>query len=93
MGAIDYVKAFAKAEGIDLPDANTKRWVPRRKAQVVAAVRFGILQEKEACARYGLSLEELRSWESLATRYGVNGLRATKLQHYRGPDGMLSAAE
>lgn len=83
MGSIDYVKAFAQAEGIDLPDAGTKRWVPRRKAQVVAAVRFGILDMQEACARYGLSTEEYRSWEKLATRYGVNGLRATRVQQYR----------
>ncbi|HEX7727075.1 MAG TPA: DUF1153 domain-containing protein, partial [Rhizomicrobium sp.] len=27
----------------DLPPPDTKRWVPRRKAEIVAAVRGGIL--------------------------------------------------
>lgn len=83
MGAIDYVKVFAQAEGIDLPEPTIRRWVPRRKVQVVAAVRFGILSEREACERYGLTMEEFRSWQSLATRFGVNGVRATRVQHYR----------
>ena len=36
----------------DLPTSHTKRWVIRRKAEVVAAVRGGLLSRKEACARY-----------------------------------------
>jgi hypothetical protein len=35
----------------DLPDRNTKRWVSRRKAQVVAAVRGGLLSLEDACSR------------------------------------------
>src|SRR6185312_11418107 len=36
---------------LDLPPPETKRWVPRRKAQVVAAVRAGALSLDEACER------------------------------------------
>ena len=36
----------------DLPPANTQRWVIRRKAEVVAAVRGGLLTFDDACERY-----------------------------------------
>ena len=44
----------------DLPPKNTRRWVIRRKAEVVAAVRGGLLSLEEACARYTLSVDEFR---------------------------------
>ena len=34
-----------------LPPPGTKRWVIRRKAEVVAAVRGGLLSLEEACSR------------------------------------------
>lgn len=66
-----------------LPPPNTKRWVSRRKAEVVAAVRGGVLTLDEACARYDISIEEFMSWQSLIESHGVRGLRVTRLQHYR----------
>ena len=45
----------------DLPPANTKRWVARRKAAVVAAVDYGLIEPTEACTIYRLSEEELDS--------------------------------
>ena len=39
----------------DLPHSDTKRWVIRRKAEVVAAVRGGLLTPEEACSRYMLT--------------------------------------
>ena len=42
----------------ELPPPATKRWVTRRKAIVVNAVRRGALSIQEACQRYSLSLEE-----------------------------------
>jgi hypothetical protein len=39
----------------DLPPPDTKRWVVRRKAIVVAAVRSGGLSIDEVCRRYNLS--------------------------------------
>ena len=38
----------------DLPAPDTKRWVIRRKAEVIAAVRGGLLSLEEACSRYTL---------------------------------------
>jgi len=66
-----------------LPPPNTQRWVVRRKAQVVAAVRNGLLSFNDACARYSLSEEEFRSWMTLLDHHGVRGLRATRMQEYR----------
>ena len=67
----------------DLPSPDTKRWVIRRKAEVVAGVRGGLLTIEEACERYTLSLEEFLSWQRLIDSHGVRGLRATKVQDYR----------
>jgi hypothetical protein len=73
---------FGVAE--ELPPPDTKRWVIRRKAVVVAAVRSGILTLEEACERYKLSLEEFLSWQRLIDSHGLAGLRVTRLQDYRG---------
>jgi hypothetical protein len=67
----------------DLPPPNTKRWVVRRKAEVVAGVRSGLITLDDACQRYKLSVEEYLSWQKLIDEYGVRGLRATRLQKYR----------
>jgi len=67
----------------DLPPPDTKRWVMRRKAEVVAAVRCGVISLDEACRRYTLSVEEFLSWQRLIDSHGVRGLRATRLQDYR----------
>lgn len=68
---------------LDLPPPDTKRWVMRRKAEVVAGVRSGLISLEEACRRYTLSVEEFLSWQRLIDRHGVRGLRATRLQDYR----------
>ena len=67
----------------DLPPTSTKRWVIRRKAEVVAAVRGGLLNLEDACARYGLTVEEFQSWQKAIDQYGMPGLRATRVQQYR----------
>jgi len=67
----------------DLPAPETKRWVTSRKAQVVAAVRGGLLSLSEACERYALSVEEFLSWQHAIERFGLDGLRATRAQEYR----------
>lgn len=67
-----------------LPSPKTRRWVMRRKAQVVTAVRNGLLTLPEACERYHLSEEEFKSWAHLMDSHGVHGLRATRIQEYRG---------
>jgi hypothetical protein len=67
----------------DLPPASTTRWVIRRKAEVVAVVRGGLLTLEEACERYTLSVDEFVSWQVAINGYGIAGLRSTKLQKYR----------
>ncbi len=67
----------------ELPPPNTKRWVIRRKAIVVAAVRGGLISLEDACKRYDLSEEEFASWEAALDKHGLPGLRTTRLQHYR----------
>lgn len=68
----------------DLPSPNTRRWVIRRKAKVVAAVRGGLISLEEACKRYSLSVEEFLSWQRAIDKHGLPGLRVTRLQQYRG---------
>ena len=67
----------------DLPDCNINRWVSRRKAQVVAAVRGGLLSLEDACSRYGLTNDEFFKWQQLIDSHGLAGLRTTKIQDYR----------
>jgi hypothetical protein len=67
----------------DLPPTNTRRWVIRRKAEVVAAVRGGLLSLEEACSRYTLTVEEFLNWQASIDQHGLAGLRTTRIQHYR----------
>ena len=67
----------------ELPPPNIGRWVARRKAQVVMAVRRGLLSEKQALKRWNISEEEFRAWERLIEGHGERGLRVTRTQHYR----------
>ena len=46
-----------------LPPITTRRWVARRKAEVIAAVHAGMLSALEACRRYRLTPEEFLEWE------------------------------
>ena len=63
----------------DLPPRNTRRWVPRRKAEVIAAVDGGLLTLSDACTRYEISQEEFRAWVQAYARHGLPGLRAGQL--------------
>jgi hypothetical protein len=67
----------------DLPPPDTVRWVVRRKAELIAAIRGGLISLEDACQRYELSREEVESWAASLEKFGVRGLRTTKLQLYR----------
>lgn len=69
----------------DLPPMGTRRWVASRKAAVVSAVKGGLLTREAAKENYGLSEDELRSWESALQSHGEAALRTTALQRYRQP--------
>lgn len=57
----------------DLPSPMTTRWVIRRKAEVVLAVRGGLLGLDEACTRYQLTVQEFYSWHSAIEKRGLLG--------------------
>ena len=65
-----------------VPSAGTRRWVARRKAQVVEAVLGGMIRLDEALRRYELSIEEFSLWKRRFYRGGVDGLRiGPRLRH------------
>jgi len=67
----------------DLPPPSTKRWVARRKAAVLRALRSGAISMEEACRRYELSEEELLAWQRAFEVHGLPGLRASRLRDRR----------
>ena len=67
----------------DLPPPDTGRWVIRRKAEVVAAVRGGLLSLDDALAKYRLTAEEFLAWQKAIDKWGMQGLRTTRIQSYR----------
>ena len=79
----DEILACANAIAMDLPPPDTKRWVARRKAVVVNAVRSGAISLEEVCRRYELSVEEFLAWQRAIETHGIAGLRVTRLQIYR----------
>ena len=70
-----------------LPPPDTKRSVVR----YISAVRNGSIGLPEACRRYTLSSDEFRAWERADDRYGIPGLRVTRLQIYRDTDAARAA--
>ena len=70
-----------------------ERWVTRRKATLVDAVRNDRITLEEACRRYKLSPEEFAGWVVMLDRHGAPGLRATRFQIYRdvGPGSRTTA--
>jgi len=67
-----------------LPSPGTQRWVARRKAEIVTAVRGGLLTEDEVCARYRLSVDEYRAWERAFTTHGLRGLFVSRRTRVNG---------
>jgi hypothetical protein len=56
---------------VELPPPDTRRWVPRRKAVIVNAVRRGAISLEEVCRRYQLSVEEFATWQRARLRLTV----------------------
>ena len=67
----------------DLPPPGTKRWVVRRKVEVVAGVRGGLISLNDALRRYNLTVDEFRSWQRLFDNHGPDGLKITRLKEYQ----------
>jgi hypothetical protein len=55
--------------------------------KICPAQTIGLLGEPltidEVCERYQLTLEEFASWQRAVDRPGIQGLRVTRIQHYR----------
>ena len=67
----------------ELPPPDTKRWVVRRKAAVVAAVKNGAISLDDVCWYYDISIEEFLTWPASIAPPGLPGLRVTRLRDYR----------
>ena len=76
-------RGSAEHRDFDLPPPDTKRWVTRRKAVIVNAVRTGEISLEEVCRRYEMSVEVFLAWQRAIDTHGVPGLRVTRLQIYR----------
>jgi len=74
-----------RVEATGLPPAPPppQRWVPHRKAEIVAAVRGGFLSLEQALERYALSMEEYLTWQHGVDLFGLAGLRVNKTQRRR----------
>ncbi len=67
----------------ELPPPETKRWVIRRKAAVVTAVKNGAIALDDVCWLYDISVEEFLTWQELIEKHGIRGLSVTNLQDFR----------
>lgn len=67
----------------DLPPPGMKRWTARHKAQIVVAVRCGLISLEEACGNYKLTVDELFAWRESYDRHGLRGLSSIRLHLYR----------
>lgn len=67
----------------DLPPPDTRRWVASRKAVLVNAVTYGLVQLPDVLERYGLSEEEFALWCAAVEKHGVAALKVTTIQKYR----------
>ena len=59
----------------NLPRPPVKRWVARRKAEIVASVHGGLLDRNEACQRYLITNEEFLEWVRSYAAFGLAGLK------------------
>ena len=66
-----------------LPAPDTRRWVIRRKAEVVCAVEGKLISLHDVIKRYNISPDEFAAWQRAVARYGMRGLRLTKAQAYQ----------
>lgn len=76
-----------------LPPGAPVRWTVFRKAEVVAAVRGGLLTLDEACARYDLAIEEFAGWQRALHRSGIPGLRITRCRITAAPTQSATATD
>ena len=69
-----------------IPPPQTKRWVRRRKAEDVVAVKCGLLTMQEASKRYNLSDDEFLGWYEAYHLHGIAGLEISQIAGRRVRD-------
>ena len=74
------------------PPVGKQRWVPRKKAAIIAGIEGGLLSPDEACERYSISTEELDEWQQMFCTHGLSGLQVTKTNIFRGAKSMENHA-
>jgi hypothetical protein len=79
----DMEKTHALATAAHPLPQPAERWITRRKAALIAAVRSHEITLEEACRQYQLSPGEFAGWLAAFEKHGVLGLRATRFQIYR----------
>jgi hypothetical protein len=62
----------------DLPPVKPTRWFPTHKADIVVAVRGGLMTAEQACKRYKLTIEEFALWQNAFESHGIAGLRVAR---------------
>jgi hypothetical protein len=58
------------------------RWTPKRKAELLIAIKAGAISPEIAHRKAGLSQEELKAWMRDFDAHGQPGLMATNTQLY-----------
>jgi transposase-like protein len=58
------------------------RWTPKRKAELLVAIKEGAVSPEIAQRKAGLSQEELSAWMRDFDEHGQPGLMATNIQLY-----------
>jgi hypothetical protein len=79
----DHHRAPAATAGAAPPRPD--RWLPQRKAEVIAAVDGGVLSLDDALERYALTIEEYLSWQRGIREGGLAGLRVYTERPMRNP--------
>lgn len=72
------------------PDSAYARWTPQRKAALVTEVRSGRRDIEGVYKEYGVTALELVNWAEAFDRYGLDGLKVTKV---RGGDRNLESVD
>lgn len=65
-----------------MPATPVNRYTPKRKALILDAIAGKAISTEEVRALYQISREELASWQKHDDRFGMQGLRTTRYQHY-----------
>ena len=73
----------------DLPPVKPNRWFPTHKADIVVAVRGGLITADQACKRYKLTIEEFTLWQQAFETHGIAGLRVARARRAQKPGSGL----